>query len=83
MNSKQLANVLLKILGLWICVQCISPFISGFIRGFLSGLHQETSSRPSGSPWPSVVSSLVYFGVGVFFICRSRYLAQKMFKDEP
>ena len=83
MNSKQLANVLLKMLGLWICVQAIPPFASGFVRGFIAGLHQETTSGPSASSWPSVVSSLVYFGVGVFFICRSRYLAQKMFKDEP
>lgn len=83
MNSKQLANVLLKILGLWICVQAVAPLITGFVRGFIAGLHQEAVSRYSGSSWPSVVGSLVYFAVGVFFICRSRYLAQKMFKDEP
>jgi hypothetical protein len=83
MNSKQFANVLLKMLGLWICVQAIPPFISGFVRGFIAGLHHETASRPSAPSLPSVVSSLVYFGVGVFFICRSRYIAQKLFKDEP
>lgn len=82
MNSKQLANVLLKILGLWICVQAVPPFISGFVRGFIAALHQEAATKPAASSSPSIVSSLVYFGVGVFFICRSRYLAQKMFKDE-
>jgi hypothetical protein len=83
MNSKQLANVLLKMLGLWICVQAIPPFTAGFVRGFLAGLHHETASKASVSSSPSVVSALVYLAVGVFFICRSRYLAQKMFKDDP
>jgi hypothetical protein len=83
MNSRQLANVLLKMLGLWICVQAIPGFTSGFVRGFIARLHQEAVSRPATSSWPSVVGSLVYFGVGIFFICRSRYLAQKMFRDEP
>jgi hypothetical protein len=83
MNSKQLANVLLKILGLWICLQAIPPFTSGLARGFIAGLLQETASRPSASSWPSVVGSFVYFAVGIFLICRSRYLAQRMFKEEP
>src|SRR5947209_20396175 len=83
MNSKQLANVLLKMLGLWICVQAIPNFISGFIRGFIAGLHQEAVSRSPASSWPSVAGWLVYLAVGIFLICRSRYLAQEMFKDEP
>ena len=82
MNSKQLANVLLKVLGLWICVQAIPPFFSGFVRGLIAGLHQTTTSGPSAS-WPAIVGSLVYFAVGVFLICRSGYVAQTMFKDEP
>jgi len=46
MNSKQLANVLLKMLGLWICVQAIPPFTSGFVRGFIAGLYRRPPLAP-------------------------------------
>jgi len=85
MNSKQLANVLIKVLGLSVCLQGIPSFITGFLRGFLSGLHGSDATRAtsvSNYSWTYAVGSAVYLAVGIFLILRSRYVAEKLFKNE-
>jgi hypothetical protein len=37
-SSKQLANVLIKVLGLSVCLQGVPSFVAGFLRGFLTSL---------------------------------------------
>jgi len=84
MNSKQLATVLIKVLGLSVCLQGIPGFVSGFLRGFVSGLHSSEATRGSVSnySWTYAVGSAVYLAVGIFLILRSRYVAQKLFKND-
>ena len=84
MNSKELANVLIKVLGLSVCLQGIPGFVSGFLRGFVSGLRSSEPTRGSVSnySWTYAVGSAVYLAVGIFLILRSRYVAQKLFKND-
>jgi hypothetical protein len=83
-SSKQLANVLIKVLGLSVCLQGIPSFVAGFLRGFLSALHSEPTRRASASDysWTYAVGSAVYLAIGIFLILRSRYIAGKLFKNE-
>jgi hypothetical protein len=81
-NSAELANVLIKILGLWACLQGIPSFVGGFLRGLLSevGGLSRAPGRPDYS-WTYAAGSLVYFLIGIFLIARSRYIARKLFKN--
>ena len=82
-NSQQLANVLIKILGLWACLQGIPSFVAGFLRGLVSHFSEPTrGASVSNYSWTYSVGSAVYLAVGIFLICRSRYIAEKLFKNE-
>jgi hypothetical protein len=84
MNSKQLANVLIKVLGLWSCLQGIPGFVSGALRGVVSALHGSEPSRGANvsSYWTYAVGCAVYLAVGIFLILRSRWIADRLLKDE-
>jgi hypothetical protein len=82
MNSRQLANVLIKVLGLWACLQGIPSFVSGFLRGFLAALHASEPTRGTSYSWTSFVGSVVYLGIGIFLVLRSRYVAEKLFRND-
>ena len=79
MNSKQPANVLIKILGLWACLQGIPSFVSGFLRGLFS---PTRVSSAASSGWTYFVGSGVYLVIGIFLVVRSRYVAGKLFRGE-
>ena len=79
MKPSQLGSVLIKILGLWMCVQGIAPFVSGFVRGLLS--IPEKGHSPPGD-WIYAVGSGVHLLVGVFFVVRGRQVARCLFKHD-
>jgi hypothetical protein len=77
MKSKQLANVLIKILGLSVVVHSI-PAI-------LPGLYNMARSSRIGSPldfWLYPVSSVVLAALGICLIVKSRVVAEFLFKNE-
>ena len=80
MKSKQLANVLIKILGLSVCLYGIPSFVSGFLKGLF--YPAATGSNVPSQSWVYTVGSLVYLVMGIFLILRSRYVAEKLFKGE-
>ena len=80
MNQKQLANVLIKILGLYFCVD-------GFVRivsSVISLLAVLTSRNGFGSlyAWVSPFTGLLMAAIGLLFILLSRAIADILFKDE-
>jgi hypothetical protein len=81
MKSKQLANVLIKILGLSVCLHGIPSFVSGFIIGFFS-LGVVGGSTAAGRSWAYVAAAAVELAIGIFFIVRSRYVAERLFRSE-
>ena len=80
MKSKQLANVLIKMLGLSICLYGIPSFVSGFLKGLF--YPAATGSNVTSHSWLYTVGSVVYLVMGIFLVLRSRYVADKLFKNE-
>jgi len=76
MNSKKLANVLIKILGLSLCAHGAENFISGVI--FMA----TTGGGVARGFWMILVSSLVPAAIGVGLILQSRLITDKLIKSE-
>jgi hypothetical protein len=77
MKSKQLANVLIKILGLSVLVHSLP--------GIITGLYNAAHVRGVGGPgdyWFYPVSSVVLAAIGISLIIKSRAVAEFLFKDE-
>jgi hypothetical protein len=81
MKSKQLANVLIKILGLWVCLDAIPNCISGILFG--------VSQLKDSPKWIAVIPMVSYaIGaavqavVGVVIIAKSEKIAGWMFKSD-
>lgn len=89
MKPKQLANVLIKILGLSICVHGFPAFIAAIIgaietltRAMQDG-HQNIAQFPIWTySLTYLIQSTIEFIAGIFIIVRSRWLVEKLFKDE-
>jgi hypothetical protein len=81
MKSKQLANVLIKIVGLYVCLGAIPNFVSGILIA-LSPLGE--------SKWNEIITRTVFYAVGagvqavvgIVIIIKSRKLAEFWFKNE-
>ena len=80
MKQSQLANVLIKMLGLYFCVE-------GFVRivsGVLSLLAALTSLRSFGSlyTWVAPFTGMIMAAIGLLLILLSRAIADALFKDD-
>ena len=79
MKSKQLANVLIKILGLSVCLYAIPTCVGGLIAGL-------TSPARGDAVMIRMVSSAIGAGVqavvGIVIICASQKVAGLMFKTD-
>ena len=84
MKPKQLANILIRILGL----SLIAHGIPGFINGIINWL-QFAGDNPFSSGvgryshyWLIVILDLIPFAVGICLIAGSRWFTDKLFQDE-
>ena len=89
MNSKQLANVLIKILGLSICIHGFPASIVAIVSAGAALVHAMQNGHPTGTAFPYwtysltyLIQSVVEFADGIFLIVRSRWVTDKLFKDE-
>ena len=77
MKTKQLANVLIKILGLSVLVHSIP--------GIGSGVFFFTRARgvsSSGDGWLYALTTVIVPVIGIIFIVKSRDIATFLFKNE-
>ena len=82
MNQKQLANVLIKILGLSMCVYGITPIATG-IMDLFANLLQLVQYNVHSNTWSSpMMTGLLSAVIGVYLIIRSRSIAGTLFKNE-
>ena len=82
MNQEQLANVLVKILGLSLAIHSVAGVISGifaWLQMIFDGAAVHSTQWRALMMYP--VSSLVVFGLGIFMIMRSRWVVEKMFNQ--
>jgi hypothetical protein len=77
MKSKQLANVLIKILGLSVFIHSIPNVVTGLYNAV-----RVSTVRGTGDWWFYPVSSLVLTAAGIYLIVRSRNVAECLFKNE-
>jgi H+/Cl- antiporter ClcA len=84
MKPKQLASVLIKILGLSLIAHGIPGLINGIIGWlqFASDNRLFTSMGNTSHYWMIVLLDLVPFAVGFALIAGSRWFVEKLFKDE-
>jgi len=76
MKTKQLANVLIKILGLSLLVHSISSIIAEWMTMFISG------GMTQSGYWYVQLSPLITVIIGIIFIVKSRDIATLLFKNE-
>jgi phosphotransferase system glucose/maltose/N-acetylglucosamine-specific IIC component len=74
MKPKQLANVLVKILGLSIGVHGVLAIIDNLIY--------NTAHNNFNVLLLQIFVGLVRFVIGIFLIIRSLWIVEKLFKDE-
>ncbi len=79
MKPRELANILIKILGLSVCLHAIPGFVSGFLRGLTS---PTRASSAAANNWTYAVGWLVYLIVGILLLVQSRSVAGVLFKGE-
>jgi hypothetical protein len=89
MNSKQLANVLIKILGLSIGIHAFPASILAATSALEALIHAMQNVHPAGALFPNWTYSLSYliqavieFAAGIFLIIRSRWITDILFKNE-
>jgi hypothetical protein len=80
MQQKQLANVLVKILGLYFGVEGVVRAVSGVLN--LLAVLTSRSGFGSVYAWVSPFTGLIMAAIGLFFILLSRPIADILFKDE-
>jgi hypothetical protein len=84
MKPKQLANVLIKVLGLSVLLHGLPSFATGFVRGFLSTFGSSTTTRASTSAGaaPLIVGGLVELVLAVVLVVKSRPISDFLFRKE-
>jgi hypothetical protein len=77
MKSKQLAKVLIKIVGLFLCAQGAMHIATGILDVLASRV-------VSGAPllWSNFLGGLVLVAIGFFFIAGGQSIATSLFKGE-
>jgi hypothetical protein len=82
MKSKQLANVLIKIIGLYVCVCAIPGVISGIVALFIPdvGVPRFNEAFLRLISWG--IGDAVQALCGIFLIAKSQKLAAFWFKSE-
>ncbi|MGD1089751.1 MAG: hypothetical protein ABR955_13675 [Verrucomicrobiota bacterium] len=81
MKSKQLANVLIKILGLSVCIHAVPAFITGIYQ-LVVYVTEPRGIIPGGGFWFYVAPNLFYIAVGIYLIVTSRKVVGFLFKNE-
>ncbi len=90
MKPKQLANVLTRILGLSLCAHGVPALLSIVVTGIallIQKMHDGNGNIPEHYPYLTYsmfyyISPVIEFAIGIYLICRSRLIIEKLFKDE-
>ena len=81
MTPNQLGNVLIKILGLYLCVQSIEH-ITASLQNVIQLLGEHTRTpRILRMGW-YLATYLISLAIGVYLIARSQRIANRFFKDQ-
>ncbi len=90
MKPKQLANVLIRILGLSLIVHGIPALIGVLTSGvvlLIQAMHDGNANSVNHYSYMGYsmfywLSPVAEFAIGFYLICQSRQLVERLFKDE-
>lgn len=88
MKPKQLANVLVRVLGLSLCAHAVPGVIVAVVNGaaqLIQAMHDGGGYGHNSNLTLTLaywLSSFAEFAIGLFLIFRSRLAVEKLFKDE-
>lgn len=82
MKSKQLANVLIKMLGLSICLYAIPGAASGVLYAISLSMKQNPKEDTTMWMVSSGMGGIIQIVVGIIIIAMSQTIAGWMFKSE-
>ena len=89
MKPKQLVNVLIKVLGLSICIRGFLAFVAaaiGAIDVLIRGMQDGHSNMGQFPTWTYsmtyLIQSVIEFAAGIILIACSRWVTDFLFKDE-
>lgn len=81
MTPRQLANVLIKILGLSVCLRAIPAFLSNLL-GIMYSLLPSHGDMVFYRLLTAFVGVGIEVAIGIFFILKSREITEFLFKGE-
>ena len=79
MKTKQLANVLIKILGLSVIVQGVPIILSGLLSMLQFG---GVGSGGAYNYFLHLLPTLIMVAIGIYLLVKSRAITAALFKDE-
>ena len=83
MSKKQLADVLIKILGLSLCAHSVTSVFIAIIGALRIGeVGFQSMPRTSPAYLTTLILALIPFAIGVCFILKSRQVTDKLFQDQ-
>ncbi len=84
MKTKQLANILIKILGLSLFVHAIAYVLSELIPTLQTIAHSISYPEKTfwNYSWIQIVSQVILMAIGIFLILKSREVAAFLFKHD-
>ena len=84
MNQKQLANVLIKVVGVLVCAESVGGVFSAVLTmiQLLTDHARGYSQHNNLTVWTYPLMHLIQPVVGVWLVMRSRWLADKLFPDD-
>jgi hypothetical protein len=81
MKPKQLAHILVRIVGLLLGAQSVAPVLAGLLALCSAPMGYGTNYKASMGFY--VLTNLAPMALGGFLIVRSRWVVAKLFADEP
>jgi hypothetical protein len=82
MKSKQLANVLIKIIGLYVCLCAIPQLFIGIIGPSAMALGVAKLDNLMTEELSNAIGAVVQAVVGIVLVVKSQKLAEFWFKNE-
>lgn len=82
MKSRQLANVLIKITGLYFCVSNIPVLVSGILAAYVQDAMKSSGYEMGFGIWNYLGSAIIESLLGILLIAKSQRLASFWFKSE-
>jgi hypothetical protein len=82
MKSKQLANVLIKIVGLYVCLCAIPGLVSGIAPVFALALGSPKWDDYMFTVLADAIGAVIQLVVGIFLVGKSQKFAEFWFKGD-